>query len=798
VLGLALAYAATARIGLAVAVQPHVTLFWPPTGIAVAVLFRAGLQYWPGVYLGMVLANAEYLPSLLPFAIAAGNTLGPVLAAAALRWFRFERSLARVEDLILLVGVGGLAGMLVTSTFGVAILSIAEVLPSEAMIRTWMAWYLGDIAGVLIVAPIILTANRGMFQRIHRKDVAVAVGWLIVTTVVSIIVFASMLPLPARTPAVFLPFLVILVAGILQPVQLGMLHALILSLAVAIGTAAGMGPFGRYPDLETRILMAGSAMTTVALVVLLLTTLLAQRDRVTSRLAAVAAEYEALVEDNPALICRFAPDGTIRYANETLERFLGLPFDGLIGRSVFEFTRTADQLAFQAKLAERKELPLFEFTHDTPTGERIVRWAARRVRLPDVSLHEFHSVGLDVTAERQADRNRLTLEKKLVESQRLEALGVLAGGVAHDFNNILTGILGHTEFAASTLPADHPARAHLVTAAAGATRAGALTRQLLAYAGKGQFLSRPISLNELIHQNADLLRMTVSKKVEVRLELGEDIPPITADESQLQQVVMNLVINGGEAIGDATGVVTLKTSARDIGADEAQISSPGGVLAAGRYVELTVTDTGCGMGEETRAKLFDPFFTTKFAGRGLGLSAVLGIVRAHNGAIRVDSRTGAGSRFSVLLPADSKITRADIVGFSPLPTENEHPASGSMGVALVVDDEATVRRLGALMLQQMGYEVIQAENGRQAVDVFALHADRIRVILLDLTMPVMDGIEAITLIRRSRPDIPVVLCSGYTDESLPAWLAHSSTTAFLRKPYLRGELRTAIDAVIEG
>jgi signal transduction histidine kinase/CheY-like chemotaxis protein len=446
-------------------------------------------------------------------------------------------------------------------------------------------------------------------------------------------------------------------------------------------------------------------------------------------------------------------------------------------------------------LSEPYELRGIEYVHDTPTGTRTVRWAVRKV-LPAQGEVEFHAIGMDVTTERRTEAEHRAMERKLVEAQRLEALGVLAGGVAHDFNNILTGILGHTELAATTLPADHPARPHLETAVAGAGRASALTRQLLAYAGKGRYVPQPISLNDLIRQTVELLRLSVPKKVEVQLELPAALPNVIADEAQLQQMVMNLVINGGEAIGETSGTVTIATGVREVGPDEIHGTPPGGLPSPGRYVVLTVSDTGCGMDETTRKRLFDPFFTTKFAGRGLGLSAVLGIVRSHNGGIRVDSRPGLGSKFTVLLPAAPAGTSvpAKLAQMTPGP-QPPLPDPGSRGLALVADDEPSVRRIGMLMLQQLGFEVLEAENGRQALDVFTARADEIRLVLLDMTMPVLDGAETLAAIRRTHPTMPVILCSGYTQETLPDPLADSPATTFLRKPYLRGELRRAVTAV---
>jgi two-component system cell cycle sensor histidine kinase/response regulator CckA len=367
----------------------------------------------------------------------------------------------------------------------------------------------------------------------------------------------------------------------------------------------------------------------------------------------------------------------------------------------------------------------------------------------------------------------------------------------------------------------------------GVAQAGGLTRQLLAYSGKGRFLLRSINLNGLIAQTTELLRLTLPKKVQLNLDLADNLPTVTGDDGQLRQVLMNLIINAGEAIGDRTGTVTVTTHAYELAMDAVS----GGVYspaAPGRFVELIVTDTGCGMDEATKAKLFDPFFTTKFAGRGLGLSAVLGIIRGHGGGVRVDSRPGVGTRFTVLLPAaaDSPALpattpapvasllsntpplpqpparRARRSGTVPMPNlrtvpapeaqskpvPKPEPTSDSRGVVLVADDEPTVRQVGELMLRQLGFEVLTATNGQEAVDVFKANADRIQLVLLDLMMPVMDGTEALAVIRE-QSRVPVILCSGYTAEAVPEELAGDTVTSFLQKPFSRRDLQSALTAI---
>lgn len=256
----------------------------------------------------------------------------------------------------------------------------------------------------------------------------------------------------------------------------------------------------------------------------------------------------------------------------------------------------------------------------------------------------------EIERRERAEAERLEFERQMLQAQKLESLGVMAGGIAHDFNNLLTGIMGHADLARAGAAAGSAARAHAEEVLAGARRAAQLTNQMLAYSGGGRFVVGPVHVPALVEGLNRLLRVSVPKKCELRVEVGPDVPPVVADAAQLNQVVMNLVINGAEALNGAEGAVTVRVSARHRSADELADAFPTPRLPAGEYVALEVADTGCGMSEETRAKIFDPFFTTKFTGRGLGLAAVLGAVRAAGGFVLVESEPGGGTTVDLYLP----------------------------------------------------------------------------------------------------------------------------------------------------
>jgi PAS domain S-box-containing protein len=390
---------------------------------------------------------------------------------------------------------------------------------------------------------------------------------------------------------------------------------------------------------------------------------------------------------------------------------------------------------------------------------------------------------------------RKRFEAQLRHTQKLESLGVLAGGVAHDFNNLLTGMLGNASLALNTLATWHPARARLEQVILASQRAAELTNQLLAYSGRGHFLIQPVRLSELVSEISQLIRTSMARTVQLHLELDEGLPPVEADGSQIQQLVMNLVLNAAEAVGEGTGTVWVRTGLQEL--DEAYLRE---ALAAdgispGPYVYLEVQDGGCGMTEEVRSKIFDPFFTTKLTGRGLGLAAVLGIVRGHRGAIQVDSAPGEGTTFKVLLPAAAS-REAEPRAESPL-----SDLTGT-GTLLVVDDEELIRRLAKDVLEGYGYQVLEAANGREAVELFRQQAGQIAGVLLDLTMPVMGGEEALRQLKEILPEVRVVLSSGYDEADTARRFAGEGLADFIQKPYspvaLATKIKKALAVTISG
>jgi PAS domain S-box-containing protein len=396
----------------------------------------------------------------------------------------------------------------------------------------------------------------------------------------------------------------------------------------------------------------------------------------------------------------------------------------------------------------------------------------------------------DVTERLTAERQQSQLEARLQQAQKLESLGVLAGGIAHDFNNLLSGILGSLDFVGADLPPQSELSQSLTLARECAERAAVLCDQLLAYSGRGRFVVKPVSLNTVVEELRPLLEISLVSKPCLTFEFEPDLPLIEVDLAQMRQVVLNLVMNAAEATRAGSGHVTVRSRLVEVRRDELSQYLMGEQLTDGKYVSLEVSDDGCGMDEPTLARIFEPFFTTKFAGRGLGLPALMGIVRGHRGAIQVVSNAGRGSRFRVLFPIPRR--RISEMSHAP-PTLNWQ----GFGCVLFADDELPVRSVGRRILERLGFEVILAQNGRAAVDEFARQPDIISLVILDLTMPEMTGEEALREIRKMRPDIPIVLTSGYGEEEVLERLAYTSIDAFLKKPFRMEDFTNLIQSVLK-
>ncbi|OGP28979.1 MAG: hypothetical protein A2Z26_04905 [Deltaproteobacteria bacterium RBG_16_66_15] len=425
----------------------------------------------------------------------------------------------------------------------------------------------------------------------------------------------------------------------------------------------------------------------------------------------------------------------------------------------------------------------------TRKGEETTFVSAMNTPIPGKPL--MISTVWDVTEHKRAEEEQRKLDRKVQHAQRLESLGMLAGGIAHDFNNILMAVLGHAELAMVKLPPMSPARNALAEIITAARNAADLCRQMLTYSGRTSSALEKIDLRELVEEMSHLLKTAISKKALLNLNLDRDLIPIRGDPSQIRQILMNLIINASEAIGDRSGVITVAAGATRCDRDYLESTELGDAIPPGLYMHLEVADTGCGMDARTKARVFEPFFSTKFTGRGLGLAAVLGIVRAHKGALKVYSEPGKGTTFKILFPA---LTKEQEVARPP---ESSSLANWrGKGTILLVDDEESLIALGGRMLEHLGFDVLTASDGREAVDLYRKRAGEIDLVLLDLTMPHMDGGEAFGELRRINPDVRVILSSGYSRDDVAGRFAGKNLAGVLQKPYTLAKLTESLSAVI--
>ncbi len=404
----------------------------------------------------------------------------------------------------------------------------------------------------------------------------------------------------------------------------------------------------------------------------------------------------------------------------------------------------------------------------------------------------FEGLAIDITAQKCAEQERLALERKLLEGQKLESLGLLAGGIAHDFNNLLTSILGNAGLARLTLPAGHAVDGQLAAIEDGATRAAELCRQMLAYAGKGRFIVEALDVSALASGLVPLLEVSIARKARLRLALDSRLPAVMADATQLRQIVMNLVLNAADAVAEGRGEIVLTTGTLRATRATLDAAVAGQTLPEGEYVFLETRDNGSGMPPEVLSRIFDPFFTTKFAGRGLGLAAVLGIVRGHNGALAVESAPGRGSVFRLLLPVAKG---ASVAKPPPAPTASAWRHSGT---ALIVDDDEAVRVVASAMMQSFGFTVCVVPDGQSGLDAFREKPGAFDVVLLDLLMPGLTGEQTLEILRTIQPDVRVLIISGFSESDVMQRLANDrGPFKFLHKPFKRQELEQKLRELLD-
>lgn len=508
--------------------------------------------------------------------------------------------------------------------------------------------------------------------------------------------------------------------------------------------------------------------------------------------------FRKVIDMNPSLI--FAKDRAGRFilVNKAVANAYGTTLSDIIGKTDADFNNNKEEVEHFLK----DDLEVMDSLEEKFIAEERITDSKGKVRylqtvkLPiiekDGKANKILGVATDITDRKKTEEEQHRLVQQMQHTQKLESLGVLAGGIAHDFNNLLMTIMGNAGLAIADLPADSPVTKRIENIRTAVNRATELTNQLLAYSGRGQFVIEPLNLSNVVTEMVTLLSTITSKKAELEFEFTPNLPQIVADISQLRQVVMNLITNASDALDNKSGKI--KISTKLIHADKTLLVGTylEADLPEGEYVLLEVSDTGCGMNQETVQRIFEPFFTTKFTGRGLGLAAVLGIVRSHLGALSVFSSEGLGTTFRILFPA---MTQTNLLEEKCVSNDNQNIAFNK-GLFLVVDDEAPIREIVCDMLKFLGFSVIEAENGEQAIAMFSKYADILTGVLLDMTMPKMDGVETLKELSRIRKNVPVLLSSGYSEQEAVLKFQSGKAFSFLQKPYCIDQLKVKIKELL--
>lgn len=505
-------------------------------------------------------------------------------------------------------------------------------------------------------------------------------------------------------------------------------------------------------------------------------------------------DWERTFDAVPDLIALLDKNHIICRANRSMIDFFGNDSQAIVGRSCCQVVH-----GFEYSLENCPTAVLFSTINSSRFEIKVMKDGSEHFfevsvfPLEDDSeiipgyVHVMHNI----TERKKAEENHRAMEQHLQHTQRLESLGVLAGGIAHDFNNILTIILGNSFALKECTVSEEERKFHLDQIESAAKRAADLCRKMLEYAGSHPVARSQFSLRQLVAENIRMLSAAIKKNVEISLDLGSDTLPLFADISQMQQVIMNVIINAAEAIGDQNGVISVRLHTISILDNSLQEDYFGKVIPAGNYAILDVSDTGCGMDEETRKKIFEPFFTTKFAGRGLGMSSILGIIKSHDGVLQLESIPGKGTTISVYLPLHP--SSSDMISEAVVDSAE---VSARKATILLVEDEVDLLVMSKMLLESLGFTVMTAENGKEALEIHNRYGDMIDAVIVDLIMPVMGGIAVYKHLRAFNPALPILICSGYGGETVKNEIFEDQRCEFVHKPYNPLSLRLIVQNML--
>ena len=780
-------YFIVAELGLRYAsIGVSVSPVWPPTGLAIAALLFMGLSYWPAVFVGVLLANATTpVPIVAAAGIACGNTAEAVLAVYLLR-MRTSQPLA-IDDpawVRTFVILAAPLAALMSASIGVATLILTRALPSTTFWPALGLWWAGDYGGALAVGSVLIAWTLSLRSPTERRETLGIVPLMAGTIMVAVFIFgefAAGSPLrSADFPYLLFPFV------IAAALRFGAPGATLTTLGIAmlaVGfTVRGGGPFvmGTVARTDIALLLYVCILSITGLVV---SASAAQRRRAESALRDAHQRLRAVIESSPLPIYALDTASVVQSWNQAAEVLFGWRAEEVVGRPLP--TIPSDRTEYdrlRERLLEGESIRATEVTRVRKDGTSVVlSLSAAPLRDATGEVVGTLSIAADLTELRQ-------LEVQYRQAQKMEAVGRLAGGIAHDFNNILTAILGTTSLMAETIGADSPARLDLLEVEKAARRAAGLTHQLLAFSRRQVLEPQVIDANDLVRDVEAMLRRLIGENIELRTILSPDAGTVRADPGQLEQAIVNLVVNARDAMPRG-GRVTVETASAEF---DSQYVTGHAAAVPGPYVLLAISDTGTGMNAETRAHLFEPFYTTKEPGKGtgLGLATVYGIVKQSGGYIWAYSELGHGATFKIYLPR---------VAGRPTPPSSPAVAQPSRGseTVLVVEDEDSVRRVAVRILRARGYSVLEAGSGKEALEISAVHAQPIHILVTDVAMPGINGRELARLLSLERPDTQTLYLSGYTDHAIVENGQLEPGLAFLQKPFTPDALARKVREVLD-
>ena len=774
------AYLVVAKLGLRFAtIGESISPVWPPTGFALAALLLLGWRYWPAILAGAFLANATTnVPLLAAAAIACGNTGEAIVAAYLMRGHAKLDDPGAVRDLLVAAPVAAL----VSAATGVAALSVTGALtPTVGFWPAFGLWWAGDVVGALTVAPVILSWAAPSPGFTGRRTLLELVSLVVGCVLLSLLLLGQLFPY-SFLPAASYPYLLfpLVIAAAVRAGPRGAALATLVVALIAVGAAAqGGGPFAlrSLPSTAAVLLVYIAVVAVTGLVVAAETS---YRRHAESALVDAHENLRAIIQSAPLAIYTLGPAGTVLTWNAAAERLYGWRADEVLGHPL-PTSPEGEQLTLRNDVLGGHALTGIEVTRRRKDGSTIT------INLSLAPLHGrggtvtgVLAIAADLTALRQ-------LEVQYRQAQKVEAVGQLAGGIAHDFNNILTAILSTTQLLLQELPGGSGARQDVEEIATSARRAAGLTRQLLAFSRRQVLELKSLDLNALVRDQERMLRRLIAEHVELRTALAPDLGTVRADASQLEQVLMNLVVNARDAmpLGGTITIATANLTVEGVHVENQVAVHPG------HYVQLSVSDTGVGMDENTKARLFEPFFTTKEPGKGtgLGLATVYGIVKQTGGYIWADSAPHEGATFRIYLP------RVEYPAMAP-EIEAAVPSLNGKETVLLVEDQGEVLRVMRRGLEAMGYTVLAAPGGAEALALAARHAGPIDVLVTDVVMPGMNGRDLALGLTATRPETRVLYVSGYPDQSIVHHGLLAPGLAFLQKPFAPDALARKIREVL--